>query len=103
MALVFDVYCDFVTFPFRILGPVWNLIVSIPDPCCLSYDCWKSHVAAHMDLDRSSLTRIHIVSFHDNSSLEPNCILVLPILDNIRHYIYAADVVSRRHFSGQKY
>ena len=24
-------------FPFGILGEVWYLIVSIPDPCCLSY------------------------------------------------------------------
>ena len=31
--LVFcDVYCDFVTFPFGVLGQVWFLIVSIPDP-----------------------------------------------------------------------
>ena len=29
-------YCDFVTFPFGILGQVWYLIVSIPDLCCLS-------------------------------------------------------------------
>ena len=36
LALVCDVYCDFVTFPFGILGQVWYLIVSIPDPCCLS-------------------------------------------------------------------
>ena len=28
--------CDFVTFPFGILGQVWYLIVSIPDLCCLS-------------------------------------------------------------------
>ena len=34
---VCDVYCYFVTFPFGILGQVWYLIVSIPDPCCLSY------------------------------------------------------------------
>ena len=26
-----------VTFPFGILGQVWYLIVTIPDPCCLSY------------------------------------------------------------------
>ena len=32
LALVCDVYCDFVTFPFGILGLVWYLIVSIPDP-----------------------------------------------------------------------
>ena len=37
LALVCDVYCDFVTFPFGILGQVWYLIVSILDPCCLSY------------------------------------------------------------------
>ena len=28
---------NFFTFPFGILGQVWYLIVSIPDPCCLSY------------------------------------------------------------------
>ena len=32
LAHVCDVYCDFVTFPFGILGSVWYLIVSIPDP-----------------------------------------------------------------------
>ena len=29
--------CDFVTFPFCILGQVWYLIVLTPDLCCLSY------------------------------------------------------------------
>ena len=37
LALVCDVYCDFVTFPFGILGLVWYLIVLIPDPCHFSY------------------------------------------------------------------
>ena len=37
MAIVCDVYCDFATFPFGILGQVWYLIVSVPGPCCLSY------------------------------------------------------------------
>ena len=37
LALVCDVYCDLVTFPFCILGQVCYLIVSIPDPCRLSY------------------------------------------------------------------
>ena len=37
LAFVCDVYCVFVTFPFGILGLVWYLVVSIPDPCCLSY------------------------------------------------------------------
>ena len=37
LALVFDVYCDFVTFPFGIVGQVWYSIVLIPDHCCLSY------------------------------------------------------------------
>ena len=36
MALVCDVYCDLVTLPFGILGQVWYLIVSSPDPCCLT-------------------------------------------------------------------
>ena len=36
-ALVCDVYCNFVFFPFGILGQVWYLIVSIPDSCCLLY------------------------------------------------------------------
>ena len=29
--------CEFVTFPFGILGQVWYLIVSIPDLCTLTY------------------------------------------------------------------
>ena len=37
LASVCDVYCDFVTFPFGTLGQVWYLIVSVPEPCCLSY------------------------------------------------------------------
>ena len=35
--LLFVMFCVFVTLPFGILGLVWYLIVSIPDPCCLSY------------------------------------------------------------------
>ena len=37
LALVCDVYCVFVTFPYGIQGQVWYLIVSIPDLCRLSY------------------------------------------------------------------
>ena len=37
MALVCDVYCDFVVLQFGILGQVWYLIVSTPYSCCLSY------------------------------------------------------------------
>ena len=37
LARVGDVYCDFITFPFGILGQVWYFIVSIPGPCCLPY------------------------------------------------------------------
>ena len=44
LALVCDVYCDFVTFPFGILGQVWYLIVSIPDPCCISYFYWVKSI-----------------------------------------------------------
>ena len=29
--------CDFVTFPYGILGVVWYMIVLIPDLCRLSY------------------------------------------------------------------
>ena len=37
LALVCEVYCDFVTFPFGILEQVWYmyLIVLILIPCCL--------------------------------------------------------------------
>ena len=52
LALVCGVYCDFVTFPFGILGQVWYLIVSIPEPCCFSYfvDCnfLKPHYIRHI-------------------------------------------------------
>ena len=37
LALVCDVHCGFVTFPFGILGQVWYLIVLIPDLCHLSF------------------------------------------------------------------
>ena len=37
LALVYDVYCIFVTFSCGILGQVRYLIVSIPDLCHLSY------------------------------------------------------------------
>ena len=37
LGLVCDVYCDFVTFPFGILGQACYLFVSILDPCCLAY------------------------------------------------------------------
>ena len=48
LALDCDVYCDFVTFPFGIHGQVWYLIVSIPDPCCLSYFYTCTNVSAHI-------------------------------------------------------
>ena len=50
LALVCDVYCDFVTFLFGILGQVWYLLVSIPDPCRLSYLC-----ATHFKTDYNVL------------------------------------------------
>ena len=36
LALVGDLYCIFVTFPFGIMGQVGYLIVSFPDLCRLS-------------------------------------------------------------------
>ena len=50
LALVGDVYCIFVTFPFGILGQVWHLIVSFPDLCRLSYFVRASNV----------LTKVHV-------------------------------------------
>ena len=59
LALVGDVYCIFVTFPCGILGRVWYLIVSFPDPCLLSYfqtddmiiryDCAKRYHVLYMN------------------------------------------------------
>ena len=37
LALVGDVYCIFVTFPFGILGQVWYFIVLFHNLCLLSY------------------------------------------------------------------
>ena len=37
LALVCGVYCVFAAFQFGVLGQVLYLIVSIPDPYCLSY------------------------------------------------------------------
>ena len=48
-ALVCDVYCDFVTFPFGNLGQVWYLIVSIPDPCCRFAVVLTSYVLTHLE------------------------------------------------------
>ena len=53
LALVCDVYCDFVTFPFGIQGKVLYLIVLIPDPCCLSYFT-QSGFLGHLSCDGSA-------------------------------------------------
>ena len=50
LAVVCDVYCDFVTFPFGIPGEVWYLIVSTPDLCCLSYFNWIAIVKEYIIL-----------------------------------------------------
>ena len=55
LALGCDVYCDFVTFPFGILGQVWYLIVSIPDHCCLSH-LYYYYKSWYMSLDVSTLS-----------------------------------------------
>ena len=49
LALVCDVYCDGVSSPFGILGHVYYLIVSIPDPCCLSYFYFTMHRRKQLD------------------------------------------------------
>ena len=66
LALVCDVYCDFCYFPIWFLGQVWYLIVSIPDPCCLSYfyienGCLIKHF--------KTIDSFHIVSAHAPNSL----------------------------------
>ena len=42
--------CEFVTFPFGILGQVWYLIVSIPDLCTLTY--FLTPVLLHLIINR---------------------------------------------------
>ena len=65
LALVCDVYCDFVTFSFGILGQVWYLIVSIPDPCCLSYFHKKTnHEITRIDKLTPSFTAACILNEH---------------------------------------
>ena len=49
LTLVCGVYCEFVTFPFGILGQVWYLIVSIPDLCTLTYFvCPSIYIFKHL-------------------------------------------------------
>ena len=50
LALVCDVYCDFVTFPFGILGLVWFLNVLIPDPCHLFFTFKNSQKTAQINI-----------------------------------------------------
>ena len=57
MALVRDVYCDFVTFQFGILEQVWYLIVSIPDPCCLSYFDISRRLSCNSHIDRITVRK----------------------------------------------
>ena len=60
LALVCDVYCDFVTFPSGILGQVWYLIISIPYSCRLSYfDCFSVvlHWTSYTNISDDSLMR----------------------------------------------
>ena len=45
--------CVFVVFPSGVLGQVWCLIVSIPDPCLLSYFYLGSRIAL---TDKKGLT-----------------------------------------------
>ena len=61
LALVCDVYCDFVTFPFGILGQGWYLIVSTPDFCCLSY--FESRFVPNHE-DRFCPVEVHINSLY---------------------------------------
>ena len=57
LALVCHIYCDVVTFPFGILGPVWYLIVSIPDPCCLFFTLSVNKVLLYITLGKLCYVR----------------------------------------------
>ena len=62
LLVMFD--CIFVTFPFGILGQVWNLIVSIHDLCRLSYfqNVHKT-ITTHDFLSRHSLPQYSLLIF----------------------------------------
>ena len=52
--LLFVIFiCDFVTFPFGILGQVWYLIVSIPDPCCILYFNKRKTTATRAEMKKT--------------------------------------------------
>ena len=84
LTLVCDVYCDFVTFPFGILGSVWYLIVSIPDHCCLSYfeSARKS---------RASLR--HVLLPNDVSHSVSRCNVVFYALQKLQIHLNVCDTV----------
>ena len=56
------VYCDFVSFPFGILGQVWYLIVSIPDPYCLSYFEVSAKVHLNMNIKNNGFDKFYNVN-----------------------------------------
>ena len=57
LTLVCDFHCDFVTFPFGILGQVRYLIVSIPDPWFLTYLALAMHIAYKLCIALNALLR----------------------------------------------
>ena len=69
--------CVFVTFPCGILGPVWYLIVSIPDLCHLS-DFGAKHI-----FDNSKATRNeNLICFYINKELKDG-IFSVPFIHQI--------------------
>ena len=76
LALVCDDYCDFVTFPFDILGQVWYLFVSIPDPCCLFYFYYSMHISCALFASIGSpiLSSTIMLKRPGDDSNEPNVI-----------------------------
>ena len=77
MDLVCDVYYDFVSFPFGILGQMWFLIVSIPDLCCLS--CFNEKAGYRISLKtdpwgtQDYLVQIILVSEYSSSKKLVEC------------------------------
>ena len=64
-AVLCDVFLCFVTFPYSVMGPVWYLIVWIPDICLLSY------------FGPVNISNIIVLSYYGTNNLSSYCIIML--------------------------
>ena len=114
LALVVDVYCIFVTFPYGILGQVWHLIVLIPDRCRLSYfemTLYRSqmyynficHIHAHRNVDRISWLMLRITTSGWKKN-EPKAINNFVNLGSSFHYFeQSSDIFQRSELTRSQY